>query len=484
MKRFEFDLYTDTDTTVTGPLPVQRAFHTSPKKYRAYIGGFGSGKTIAGCWDSLQYAYAYPGNLGITIRKTRGRVVSTTMKTFFEILANITNRHAFGTGDPLDPETCPLVRRFNKSELLLTFINGSQQKFMGVYTTSGRKEAALDDLKSMKIGHFHIDEASETPEDVFLMCAGRLRHSDVGRRTGIVTSNPSLKQHWIYKRFIEQVDDRYGIFRAPTSENIYLPPDYEDDLRANYDDDWVRRYLDGEFGFIAEGERVYPEFQFLKHISNESINPRFPIQRSWDFGWHHPACIIAQIEGDRLSILKEVQGENKLIEDFGRRVIAICEKAYGRGIEYEDYCDPAGNQKGDKDPRTSVDILKGLKVYCKSRSQFILDGVQIIKMLLHQEREDGRPGLLIHPDCTILTEGFLGGYHYPEKYDGSGEEPKPFKDGYYDHLQDCIRYLIWNTKFRTWLKSPPKTAKASGSFEYWMKLDKNRRNGVCRTIRV
>lgn len=46
------------------------------------------------------------------------------------------------------------------------------------------------------------------------------------------------------------------------------------------------------------------------------------------------------------------------------------------------------------------------------------------------------PNFLVHPRCKVLIEGYRGGY---AREDG---EDKPKKDDYYDHLQDCARYLI------------------------------------------
>lgn len=35
------------------PLPTQARFHASPAKFRAFVGGLGSGKTRAGCVEAL-----------------------------------------------------------------------------------------------------------------------------------------------------------------------------------------------------------------------------------------------------------------------------------------------------------------------------------------------------------------------------------------------------------------------------------------------
>lgn len=437
------------------PLPNQAMFHQSGSKFRAYIGGFGSGKTKAGCWDTIELLMESPGNFGVICRNTYPELRDTTMRTFFE--------------------ECPeeLIKSTNKTEHSVVFHNGSEVIFR-----------SLDDpnkFKSLNIGFFFIDEASDVKEEAFLILQSRLRNKNSKRLCGFITSNPSTTRHWMYKRFAENPSDDYHLIKAPTSENHHLPEDYIESLRESYDDDWIKRFLDGEFGFIAEGEAVYPEFKESIHVDKSlKYLSQFPVVRSWDFGIHHPAVIISQIIGDRLVILKEILGDNELIEDFGKRVKSYCEKSYGKGrgegglVAYEDFCDPAGNQKSDKNPKTSVEILRGMKIYARSRSQHILDGVQIVRMMLHKTQIDAKPSLLVHPSCTNVIEGLMGGYHYPQKYDGTGEDPKPFKDGYYDHLQDCIRYLVWNTKFKTWINFTKRSAGVPyGSFQYWQKHTRN-----------
>ncbi len=58
-------------------------------------------------------------------------------------------------------------------------------------------------------------------------------------------------------------------------------------------------------------------------------------------------------------------------------------------------------------------------------------------------RQDGNYGMLIDPSCEILIEALAGGYHYPEVID-KPENEKPEKDGYYDHLANCLEVICDN----------------------------------------
>lgn len=448
------------------PLPLQKKFHACRAVARAYVGGYGSGKTWCGAWESYMLSMLYPGTVGVVCRNTYGELRDSTRAVFFEVLAIITEQITGQRGDIYDPMTCPLVKSFSKSSNTLVFHTGAGRQ---PSTVLFRSLDAFEKFKSTQFGWVWIDEASDTQEEPFLTLRGRLRHpAQAGGYSIFLTTNPCNTQHWIYKRFVESVRDggedalEYAVFRAPTSENIHLPAGYEADLRRSYPAEWVARYLDGEFGTLPEGKPVYPGFKSSCHVGSITFDASLPLYRSWDFGSHHPACIVGQVDGDRLRILTEIQGSDVLINTFATQVLDHCRKEYGSVVCF-DFCDPAGHQKSDKSDKTSIEILRAMGVFPRSAPQRILDGVLIVGILL-QERE-GLPGLVVHPSCRLLIEGFEGGYHYPKKFDGSGDDPNPVKDGTFDHLQDCLRYLVGNVHpFKSWLNKPRGAKLSQNSF--------------------
>lgn len=466
----EVKLYGDSE-----PLPNQYAFHVAYQKYRCYAGGYGSGKTWCGCWECWSLLQQYPGTVGVVIRDTYRELKDSTASTFFKMLALITEQLTGTYGDEANPRTCPMVKKYRETNNELV-IRTSDPRLDSLikFRSADRPEK----FKSLEVGFFWFDEGSMLKEEVFLFLVGRLRHPRQGDQTkGFITTNPCNERHWIAKRFLKgngADPSKFFYNTSSTLDNPYLPEGYADDLRALYSPDLVKRYINGEIGLIYEGTPIYPEFDSLRHVCNVSYDPNFPVVRSWDFGFYNPACIIGQIKDSRLVILKELQGEKTLIDIFGQSVKEWCLDNFGNNVVYRDYCDPAGNQPGDKDPRTSVEILGSMGVHCQSCFQYILDGVEIIKMMLYQNDLDGKPRLLINSGCKCLIDGFLGGYHFPQKYTGEGEDPKPFKDGVYDHVQDCIRYMVWNTKFRSWLKRPEKQKVPSNTFDVWMKKGSKR----------
>lgn len=200
--------------------------------------------------------------------------------------------------------------------------------------------------------------------------------------------------------------------------------------------------------WVAAGTRVYPEFSETVHCQPLEHRSRKTIYRAWDFGWHAPACLIAQVDPqDRLVILHEVIGHEETTRGFAQRVIQQCSQWYPLHTPgYEDFCDPAGQQvnaaASERSESRDVEILNKLGIYPRwewgwSRK----DGRSLVHQLL-QQRINGTPGLYVDPgQCPVLIQGFLGKYVYPERQNGAvRDEPDeschPWADAH-----AALRYL-------------------------------------------
>lgn len=226
---------------------------------------------------------------------------------------------------------------------------------------------------------------------------------------------------------------------------------YEEARKGLSPEQWEQEY---EINFFAKlGKRVFPEFRKEVHVREVRFNRHSPLYLGWDFGFHHPAVVMCQIDQeDRLIVLREILGESinlySFIEKFvypeiERLGIEIVSHAGRREPNHNiiSFCDPAGVQRVDSSTSSSVEIIRsyGFKKvqYDKKSVEYGIDVIRRLLML----RNDGTPGMYVHPSCRLLIEGFLGGYHYKE------DEDVPEKDGLYDHLFDALRYLVIK-KFR------------------------------------
>lgn len=265
------------------PLEHQARVHGNEAKYRAIVGGLGSGKTTFGSMESIKWSQLYPGSLGVVGRLTATSLRDTTQRRFFEV--------------------CPpqLIYDWNKSESHLWLYTPVRGVFSEILFRH------LDDpgpLGSLDLDWFYIDEAHESngdtvPEETFLMLQGRLR-GPKGPHRGIVTTN-SGGQDWVWGWFFDlnrpkaRLKDFWGIV-VPSEANPHLPPGYVEGLREKYPEEWVRRFLDASFD-VFEGQ-IFPEFNEEAHV----IPPLPGITRgtkqegAMDFGVRNPSAVLYSIE--------------------------------------------------------------------------------------------------------------------------------------------------------------------------------------------
>lgn len=229
--------------------------------------------------------------------------------------------------------------------------------------------------------------------------------------------------------------------------------------------DEVARELDINYQ-LSVSNRVFKEFTQY-HISDMLVPVRGKkIIRSWDFGYHCPACLVLQLDSfDRIVVLKEFVGSQIQLTDFAKGVLQYCETAL-KGFDFEDLCDPAGAQKSDKSTQTSIEILQTLGIFPYYNRSAILDGIQLIRHKLTQQlsvshhdevleqtynsdnlnnpdppanshQPMSQPMMMIHQDCTNLIEAFQGGYRY-----SNPQSEKPLEVHPYEDVMDCLRYAV------------------------------------------
>ena len=400
------------------PERKQREFHDSKAKYRLFLGAWRSGKTYSGCAEAIIQSLAYPNNYGLIGRKDFTDLRDTTLQTFFEI--------------------CPeeIIANYNKTEHHLYFKNKSEIIFRELKDGIG--------LGSLNLGFYYIDEAEEVQETIIDYLTGRLSLARTGRQCGWLTSNPPNKDHWLYRRFVENNQSDYKIIYASTYENEkYLPQGYVASLE-NMPLSWRKKYLEGKFGFTPDGKPFYDGFQENWHKRTLSYIPAKKIYRGIDFGFHHPACVWVQFDAkDRLMVLKELMGSDITIDKFARKIIAF-ENEHFPGQNLETYYDPAGEAKTDKSEKTSVEILAEAGIVGRCKQSTYRERKELIERQLSL-LIGGIPALLVDESCHIINDGFLGGYHYPQDKQGKPQPTEaPEKDGYYEHLMNALEYIVVN----------------------------------------
>jgi len=201
--------------------------------------------------------------------------------------------------------------------------------------------------------------------------------------------------------------------------------------------------------WVAAGTRVYPEFSESIHgVTLEGYRDRKIIYRAWDFGWHAPACLIAQIDSkDRLVLIREVIGKGETTREFAEKVIQKCSAWFPNyTLSYHDFCDPAGQQvnaTSEKSETRDVEILNKLGIFPSWEHGWSRkDGRSLVHQLLLL-RTDGTPSFYVNvPGCPVLIQGFLGKYVYPPKKSTGGAHDEPDEGNHpWADIHACLRYL-------------------------------------------
>ena len=318
------------------PNPTQRGFIQSKAKADLFSSRRGEGKSTALAWSCLSHTLENPGAKWIFVRDTWENLRRTTQQTFFEWF----RPGVFGT-----------YHSTNKEWTWAEGVAKGSVLFMGM---DDPKDAT--NLQSLEIGGIAIDEPAPSVSsggiDEMVMSLGisSLRQPGMNWYACKLAENNPDESHWTYKRFVDPGTEGYNIWQPVEAENVKnLRPGYYEDMRKEFlaagRPDLARRFVDGEFGFQAEGQAVTPQWNDKLHLAlGLTPIPRCPIYMLWDWG-HNPTCLISQIAPNgQWLFLDALVGEGIGVEELlENAVIPLWQTRYSRGLhELTHIYDPAG----------------------------------------------------------------------------------------------------------------------------------------------
>lgn len=290
-------------------LDSQRKFLEIPHGYSldvaVYQGGYGSGKTFAGSLLGILLALKFAGIRGLVGAKTYTLVRDTTLQSYFEHLNNM------NLVEDVD-------YKWISTEQKLTFRNGSEILF--------RHFEEPNKLKSLNLGFVEIEEMSDIPYETFKMLLGRMRQRIPTSWKNFTYrifghTNPEIQRGWIYKTFFDSPPPNYRVIFAPTTQNIYLPEGFCDELKKLYDKSYYETFVLGKTG-------NYTQNLVVKDFSDENIREvkyqdNLDVHISCDFNVDPMAWVLAHKTQDKVFYFDELVLENtttsKTCDEFFRR---------------------------------------------------------------------------------------------------------------------------------------------------------------------
>lgn len=412
-------------------------------------GSMGSGKSTFARSEIMEILLDYPGAEALGARRTYAEIESTI---YTDVCVKTCDRY----GIPYVP---------NKKYTTIYLKNSSIWRMRSAEKTAQGKDDKTHELGSTEYSVALLEEADEIPEEFAKTVAGRMRQNvGVKRKVIFYVCNPPDKNHWIYEWFFVKHDpddpkSRYRAFFMPVEENLmHVGKNYLKDIHEDYADNpqLYLRQVKGQFGPRVKGIPIFSKcFSREIHVAKTSIRENWDrnqkLQRSWDFGFHRPACIVFQDDDitGQIRIYWMLLGHRQLVDTFAKEVKRKTADLFP-GADWDDTCDPAGEAKSDKSELSSCDTLRGLKIFPKSTKSSIDFGLSIIEQELKKlipSRNGPLPGIVLDPDVEIMIDAFEFGYCQEKIEQSPKGETKPVKDGYYEHGMDAFRYgLIFRRK--------------------------------------
>jgi hypothetical protein len=316
-------------------------------------------------------------------------------------------------------------------------------------------------LLSLQASFGILDEFREINPDIFNALQGRLGRypskldnsvgcvTDDGRSNAHIwgmTNSPDMDTFW--EKYLSDPPKNAECFFQPSGLSPdadwteFLPDGYYENLAEGKSEDWVDVYINAKFGKSLSGQPVFRAFDRDIHVASKPLNyikmSTHPLIIGHDFGLT-PACTISQPDPQgRFLTLAEItsdgMGELRFIREKLKPLLA--NKFPGMPVIV--IGDPAGQQRAQTDERSVFDILRqeGFRVI-PAKTNSVAARLNAVDSWLTR-MVDGKPAMLIDPECRSLINGLRGGYRYRTKTNGDVDD-KPEKN-MYSHLLDGFQY--------------------------------------------
>lgn len=459
------------------PSPTGKKFHEARNSetgfVRTIIGPIGSGKSVTCVIDLMLIAMdqqAIEDKDGRLVRYTKFAIIRNTYRELLD-----TTISTFFMWIPKETGHWSTLNMSFKLEQELPDGTVVDTEFLF------RALDKPDDIKkllSLEITAAWINEAREIAKAVFEMVQGRcgrypqtiLDQTDPNywsdpdncrRLYGpsfhgvIMDTNPPPTDHWYYKTFEENIPPNHRIFHqpsgiSPNAENKRnLVKGYYQNMMQGKTQEWIKVYVHGQYGFIADGLPVWPEYKDDVHYNPTKYTPdtALPIEVGLDFGLT-PAAVFGQITPTgRMVVFDELVTFNMGAMNFGKILKEKLQRFYPEHVKlgtFNFYGDPAGEHRADTDEQTPYMILanQGIIAYPTYTNDYSIRREAVAD---YMQRLDfsGKPAFLITQGAPTVRTACAGGYQF-KRMQVSGEErfqDKPDK-GQYSHAGDALQYLF------------------------------------------
>lgn len=438
--------------------PTISAFVEDEKPMTFIVGPIGSGKSTGGIMKIFYRAFRQAPSPVDGIRYTRFLVVRNTNKELHD-----TTLKSFFMWFP--PGVAGEWHATAK-----TFVYKKDGLHCEILFRALDRPDDASSVLSLELTGAMFDEFVELPQEIVSAVKSRCDRYPPQNRGGCTwagvwgASNPGSRDSWWYDYLYEEwpedmggavlQDEVLSLYEQPSgfspdADNLENLKKYDDHPNSYYIHkakgnpvEWVRQFIECQWGYSQRGKPVYKAFNRELHVAKQPLkyNPHMPVIMGFDAGLTPAATFVQQDSFGRVLVLAELISDNMGAQRFCREKVKPLIARLFPGCALSVVADPATKQRAQTDERTVASILErelGVKVKPAS-SNTLAARLGAVDAVLTQLTEAG-PALLIDPSCKNTIQCFTSAYRYIVNAKGATAD-SPEKSHPWSDLADSLQY--------------------------------------------
>lgn len=426
--------------------PTLYEFYKCDKRIIAVRGARGSGKSSACVMKLLKNALEQEPNPSDGIKRSRWAIVRNTnlqlqdssIRKTFEWLPE----EYFGKYNKTQKNY--LITKFPDAEIEFSFRALDEPK-------------DVRNLLSLELSGAWLNEAREIHKTIFDNLDATLgRYPSVKdggctRPQILMDTNSPEEDSWWFKYFevdrpkdkeLQKLSEQFiqPSARSEQAENVpFLPENYYENLIHGKDEEWIRVYIDNQYGFVKEGDLIFDNtWTDGLHVAREMLHPMYErlVVLSFDFGLTPAACFSQITPTGNYNVTDEYVSDSMGIRRFANNIIKpIIATRYNK-CQIIITGDPSGIRRSETDEKTCYEELQNafpsILIHPVTDNSPIARIGAIEYFLTQPYAWGGRPCFQLSPICRVLRKAFNKGYV-------KNKLGKP-KKNQWSHIMDALGY--------------------------------------------
>ena len=406
----------------------QAQFLALAHKFKAYVAGYGAGKTWAGCSGLGQHFYAFPRVAAGYFAPTYAQIRDIFYPTAEESL------HDWG-----------LTARVRVANHEVDVFRG--RLFMGTILCRSMEDP--NSIVGFKVGHSLVDEIDVMPKakaaNAWRKILARMRYKVDGLPGHVSVTTTPEGFRFVYETFVKGPRDNpslqglYGLVQASTHDNAAnLPDDYIPSLLQSYPANLIDAYINGQFCNLQTGT-VYAAYDRKANACADVVADGEPVFVGMDFNVGKMAAVIhVKRDGLPRAVDEVVNAYDTpdMIRRLQERLWRFDGRDYQRTRQVRVYPDASGDSRRSINAsKTDLELLRqaGFIVCAPAANPPVKDRINAMNGMFRNA--EGQRRYLVNADrCPTYADALE-----QQAWAPNGE---PDKTTGHDHPVDAAGYFI------------------------------------------